>query len=116
MAKKTLISKKELFYKCPHCDLVMDFPVEYCTVCKDHHHVLFMGGGSDSSHPGICTQCFEGGSPQGRQWRRDNRTWAPNLFYRSSYDNPEWYDMVEEWKNMTIQFAWNEDMNVTEEF
>ena len=106
-------SKKE-FYKCPHCMLVVDFPVDYCTICKGHTHVMNMG--NPGKPPGICQHCFEGGSDQGRQWRRNQGTWAPNPFFRSSWDDPEWYDMDAEWRNSTLDLVWQEDDNNIAEF
>jgi hypothetical protein len=93
-------------YKCPHCDLVVDFPVDYCTICKGHCHTLFMGVDNKPPHPGICTHCYDGKSPMGREWRRQQKTWCPDRHFFASWDNPEWYDVMQEWKCSTLQEAW----------
>ena len=107
MAKSKYKSKKtELFHKCPHCDLVVDFPVTWCIVGEHHMNVLETID-IRVSHPGICTHCFEGLSPKGRQWRRDQGAWAPHPFFMSSWDDPEWWDMLNEWKNTTVDVVWS---------
>ena len=104
-------------HKCPHCDLVVDFPVDYCTVCKDHSHTLFMGIEDKPPHPGICGDCFKGNTPAGREWHRGNRTWKPEnpIWYPASWDKPEWHDMMQEWKCATLQEAWLYEEPYTEE-
>lgn len=106
MAVKKSISRG--LHKCPHCDLVVDFPVGYCTICNSHRHTLWMGDWVKPAHPGICTDCYEGKSVQGLAWRRKNRTWRPNItrWPTAESDSPEWYDMMQEWKCSTLQEAW----------
>ena len=111
MAKTKEESKyKKGQYLCPHCSRILDFPGDYCKICNDHHHDIFMGKHDKIAHPNICTHCWKGRSEVGRAWRRAQGTWSPDLEMNShAWDNPEWYDGSEEWKNNTIQFVWIED-------
>jgi hypothetical protein len=102
------------FFKCPHCDLVVDFPVGYCTICGLHTHELFMGAMDKVPHPGICRSCFRGETKAGQEWHRKNKTWRPNPD-TNAWDEPEWYDGAEEWKSSTLMEAWIPDVNTIEE-
>lgn len=118
-AKPTLALKsssgKPLF-SCPHCGKQYDFPSNYCKICKDHRHVLFMGDARDQAiHPNICNDCWKGVTTCGQKWHREQRTWKPDPFFASSWDWPEWYDVMEEWKCSTIQNAWNENADNLDE-
>ncbi len=96
-------------YTCSHCEVQFDFPVGWCRICKDHRHDLFMSRHLKAKPQDICSDCWNGITTQGQKWRREQMTWRPDPHFESSWDWPEWYDIMEEWKCSTIQDLWNEE-------
>lgn len=113
MKKKVAKKKTKQLYKCPHCDLMTDIPIAYCTVCKGHTHEMNMGTCTYtvkgiSKPDDVCLDCFQGFTSQGKAWHRKNRTWKP-WPWGAYWDDPEWYDGMEEWKNTTLMCLWSPD-------
>jgi hypothetical protein len=112
MAKKP---SKDKLIKCRHCELEFDFPADYCKVCDQHCHTIFMGLEDNPAHPNVCNQCWHGLSPKGNAWRRANQAWAPNNKLEEAWDLPEWYDSYESWRNETLEPLWIETNNDLQE-
>lgn len=124
MAPRKKAKSNEGLFKCLHCDDVYDFPANYCVVCNMHMHTLFMGSNVSVEVNGkklvkpdnVCYHCFKGRNKWGLAWRRSLGKWVPPLdFSPAAWDDPEWYDGMEEWKNTTIMEVWNPNVLDIEE-
>ena len=65
--------------------------------------------GTKSNKPvDVCSDCWDGTIPVGQAWHRANRTWTPKHGYgKQNWDNPEWYDAMEEGKNTMLMDLWS---------
>ena len=108
-------TKKSGLIKCLRCDVEYDFPSDHCDICGQHCYTIFMLDVELTGGVRACSQCWNGRWKVGRDWHRKRGTWKPDPFFPSSWDDPEWYDLNEEWKNTTLQFVWNENDNNIDE-
>jgi hypothetical protein len=100
--KKYVPRPKVVETPCKHCGQIFTFDVMYCPICKSHGHIAVNG-----NNPEGCCACLRGATPPGQARMRGMGTWTGIVGIEGEYDNPEFYDGLQEICNMTVMPVWN---------